>query len=109
MWAWPKFRARLRRALFFSFLGPGIIAGPAPPLTTKTFFENRHKFLSEGLTFFPAMGSTRLQRNRHTQTNCYNSPPTLGLINTQIKIGMWAVNWSGTQSRGVFRGGARGA
>ena len=26
---------------------------------TKTFFENRHKNLSEGFTFFPAMGSKR--------------------------------------------------
>ena len=25
---------------------------------TETFFKNRHNFLSEGLTFFPAMGST---------------------------------------------------
>ena len=61
---------------------------------TKTFFENRHKFLSEGLTFFPAMGSTRsetklsprLRRNRHTdtQTDCYKPPPMLGLINDLI-------------------------
>ena len=32
MWAWSKFHTRLWRALFLSFPGPGIIAGPAPPL-----------------------------------------------------------------------------
>ena len=44
---------------------------------TKMFFNNRHKLLSEGLTFFSAMGSTRsetklsprLRRNRHTHTH----------------------------------------
>ena len=44
---------------------------------TRTFFKNRHKFLSEGLAFFPAMGSTRrerklsprLRKNRHTHTH----------------------------------------
>ena len=41
---------------------------------TETFFKNRHNCLSEGLTFFPAMGSTRsetkhsprLRTNTHT-------------------------------------------
>ena len=65
---------------------------------TETFFKNRHNCLSEGLMFFPAMGSTRSETNHsprlrtnrqtdrhtdthtHTQTNCYNPPPTLGLI-----------------------------
>ena len=61
---------------------------------TKKFFKNRHNCSSEGLTFFPAMGSKRsetkhsprLRGNRqththtHTQTYCYNPPPTLGLI-----------------------------
>ena len=45
--------------------------------TTKMFFENRHFCSSEGLTFFPAMGSTRseakhsprLRGNTHTQTH----------------------------------------
>ena len=72
---------------------------------TEMFFKNRHNFLSEGLTFFPAMGSTksetkhspRLQVNRqtdrhihthththtHTQADCYNPPPTLGLISVK--------------------------
>ena len=51
---------------------------------TKTFFENCHNFLSEGLAFFPAMGSTRSETKlsprlrRNTQTDCYNPPPTLG-------------------------------
>ena len=43
------------------------------------FFENRHKFLSEGLTFFLAMGSMRsemklsprLRRNRHIHTQTH--------------------------------------
>ena len=55
--------------------------------------QKRHDCLSERLTFFPAMGSTksetkhspRLQGNTQTQTNCYNPPPTLGLI-TKIKL-----------------------
>ena len=60
---------------------------------TKKFFKNRHNCLSEGFTFFLAMGSTRsetkhsprLQSKTHThththsQTDCYNPPPTLGL------------------------------
>ena len=65
---------------------------------TETFFKNRHNCLSEGLTFFIAMGSKRseikhsprLRGNRHTntqthtQTDCYNPPSTLGLISIGI-------------------------
>ena len=59
---------------------------------TKKLFKNRHNCLSEGLTFFPGMGSTRsemkhslrlqsnTQTHTHTQTDCYNPPPMLGLI-----------------------------
>ena len=46
-------------------------------LQLRRFFKNRHNYLSEGLTFFPTMGSKRsetkhsprLRGNRHTHTN----------------------------------------
>ena len=52
----------------------------------KTFFENRRNCLPEGLAFFSAIGSTRSETKLsprlrgNTQTDCYNPPPTLGLI-----------------------------
>ena len=44
---------------------------PAPnpgyaPAATKTFFKNRHNFLPEGLTFFPAIDSKRSE-TKHSQ------------------------------------------
>ena len=61
-------------------------------LHLRSFSKNCHNCLSEEFTFFPAMGSMRsetklsprLRRNTHTHTDCYNPPPTLGLIITII-------------------------
>ena len=51
--------------------------------STRIYTENHHKFLSEGLTFFPAMGSTRremklyprLQIGTHTHKLIAINPP----------------------------------
>ena len=47
----------------------------------KTFFENRHNCLSEGLTFFPAMGSTRSETKLSPRLR--GNTQTHGHIDTQ--------------------------
>ena len=49
---------------------------------TKTFFKNRHNCLSEGVAFFPAMGSTRSE-TKHSFFRAFRGrtfPPLKSLI-----------------------------
>ena len=59
---------------------------------TKTFFENCHNCLSEGLTFFPSMGSTRSETKlsprlrRNTQTRTHAHTHTHGQIAITLRL-----------------------
>ena len=61
---------------------------------TEMFFKNRHNCLSEGLTFFPAMGSTRsemkhsprLRVNRQTDRHTHTHTHTHKLIAITLRL-----------------------